>query len=278
MKKKTLRLWLWIGCLVLLLPAVQALGAVDITLRGEFIQGGAVFGQTCSQCRVVLAERDVPVSDQGKFIIGFGRDALPEQELLVYSPEGTTTRKMIAVRQRDYHIQRIDGISQRLMQPSAQDLERIRHEAEKIAAVRELLSHRDNFLEPFIWPLVGRITGVYGSQRILNGEPRQPHFGIDIAAPTGTPVKAPAGGKVTFIHPDMFYAGATLIVDHGHGLASTFLHLNEILVTVGEEVAQGQVIATVGASGRVTGPHLDWRLNWFDVRLDPALVVGEMPD
>ena len=264
--------------LLLLLLVAMPVSAVELDLRGHFTQGGLVYGRTCADCQVVFQGRQVPVTAEGDFIIGFGRDAAREKTLQVDTTDGRTLLHQMQLDPRDYRIQRIDGISQRLMEPSAEDLERIRCEAEEIAVVREHLSSHRNFLEPFIWPLTGRITGVYGSQRILNDEPRQPHFGIDIAAPTGTPVRAPAGGIATYIHPGMFFAGTTLVVDHGHGLASTFLHLHEILVEVGQEVTQGQIIATVGATGRVTGPHLDWRLNWFDVRLDPALLVDAMPN
>lgn len=264
--------------LLLLLLVVAPVSASELDLRGHFTPGGLVYGRTCADCQVLFQGRQVPVTGEGDFIIGFGRDATLEKQVQVQAADGRTLLRQLQLDARDYQIQRIDGISRRLMEPSPQELERIRREAREIAAVREQLSTNSNFLEPFIWPLSGRITGVYGSQRIFNGEPRQPHFGIDIAAPTGTPVKAPAGGVVSYAHPGMFFAGTTLIVDHGHGLASTFLHLSEILVAVGQQVTQGQVIATVGATGRVTGPHLDWRLNWFDVRLDPALVVGEMPN
>lgn len=263
--------------LIFLLLVAAPVTATELDLRGHFIPGGLVYGQTCSDCQVFFQGRRVPVTAEGYFIIGFGRDAALEKELLVQAADGQTQIQQLRLEPREYRLQRIDGISQRLMDPSAADMVRIRREAAQIAGVREQLSANRDFLEPFIWPVTGRITGVYGSQRIFNDEPRQPHFGIDIAAPTGTPVKAPAGGVVSYAHPGMFFAGTTLVVDHGHGLASTFLHLHEVLVEVGQQVAQGQIIATVGATGRVTGPHLDWRLNWFDVRLDPALVAGEMP-
>ncbi|MBD1400375.1 M23 family metallopeptidase [Pelobacter sp. M08fum] len=263
--------------MLLLLIAVPV-GAGDLDLHGHFTPGGLVFGRTCADCQVVFQGRQVPVTATGDFIIGFARDAALTKELLVQTPDGQVRQQPLQLEPRDYRMQRIDGISQRLMEPSPEDLERIGREAVEIAAVRQQFKVHRNFLEAFSWPLTGRITGVYGSQRIFNGEPRQPHFGIDIAAPTGTPVKAPAGGVVTYAHPGMFFAGTTLVVNHGHGLSSTFLHLHEILVEVGQEVTQGQIIATVGATGRVTGPHLDWRLNWFDVRLDPALLVGAMPN
>ena len=133
------------------------------------------------------------------------------------------------------------------------------------------------FAEVFQWPLIGPISGVYGSQRFYNGVAGSPHFGVDIARPTGSQVSAPASGVVTLVHPDMFYSGGTLIIDHGHGISSTFIHLSEILVKEGDAIHQGQVIAKVGQTGRATGPHLDWRMNWFEERLDPQLLMGPMP-
>jgi murein DD-endopeptidase MepM/ murein hydrolase activator NlpD len=183
----------------------------------------------------------------------------------------------VTLQQRQYDIQKIDGISHRMMNPSKEDLARIHHEAELVMTARKTASRRLDFQESFIWPVTGRISGIYGSQRIFNGEPRRPHFGIDIAAPKGTTVRAPAGGVVTLAHPGMFFSGKTMIIDHGYGLSSSFLHLSKILVKVGDAVVQGQPIAEVGATGRVTGPHLDWRINWFEQRLDPALFVPPMP-
>ncbi len=144
-------------------------------------------------------------------------------------------------------------------------------------AARETLADRKDYAEGFGWPLTGRISGVYGSQRILNGEPRQPHYGVDVARPTGTVVTAPAPGVVTLVEADLYYSGGTLIIDHGRGLSSTFIHLSEILVEPGQQVETGDAIAKVGATGRATGPHLDWRMNLGPVRLDPALLAGPMP-
>jgi murein DD-endopeptidase MepM/ murein hydrolase activator NlpD len=155
-------------------------------------------------------------------------------------------------------------------------LERIRREKALVDAARRQEIAQPYFLSGFRWPVLGRISGVYGSQRILNGEPRQPHYGVDIAAPVGTPVRAPADGIVTLAEPDLYYTGATLIIDHGYRLSSTLMHLNRIEARVGQRVRQGEVVATVGKSGRVTGPHLDWRINWRDARLDPALTVPPM--
>ena len=131
-------------------------------------------------------------------------------------------------------------------------------------------------LTGFTWPATGRISGVYGSQRVLNGKPRNPHFGLDIAAPDGTEVFAPADGLVTLTHPDMLLSGGTIILDHGQGLSSTFLHLSKILVEAGSFVKQGELIALIGSTGRASGPHLDWRMNWLDRRVNPQPLLSEV--
>ncbi len=261
--------------LLLLFPLnVQA----EWQLSGALTQGGVLRGQADPGSRVYYGEQRLKLSATGQFILGFGRDVGVRQSLTLIAPDGQVTIEELQIDQRRYEIQRIDGISKKLMAPSVAELQRIALEAEQAAQARQRDSDLPNFAEQFIWPVSGRISGVYGSQRILNGEPRRPHFGVDIAAPTGTPVVAPAGGEVTLAHPGMFFSGRTLIIDHGHGLSSSFLHLQQILVSEGESVKQGQQIATVGATGRVTGPHLDWRLNWFEQRLDPALLVPPLPE
>jgi murein DD-endopeptidase MepM/ murein hydrolase activator NlpD len=220
----------------------------------------------------------VRVSPEGVFAIGFSRDAEPSTEIEICKADGTVEKYPVEIKQRTYQIQRIDGLPKRKVSPSKEDLDRIYKDIALVKAVRKKDEPRTNFTQPFIWPVLGRISGVYGSQRILNGKPKRPHYGVDIAAPTGTPVKAPADGVVTLTHNDMFYSGGTLIVDHGHGVTTSYLHLHKILVTEGQSVKQGEVIAQVGATGRVTGPHLHWGMNWFNTRLDPSLLVPPMPD
>ena len=262
------------SCLLLggTLPAVGA-----VQLDGSLTQGGLIVGRAEPEQQVYLnGEQITPLAD-GRFLVGFGRDAALHQELLVVGNQGTEDKRILKLQKRNYAVQRIDGISRRMMEPSATELQRIRREAREVATARQFNSPLEEAFGAFRWPLHGPITGVYGSRRILNGEPRQPHYGIDIAAPRGTPVRAPAGGIVRLAHPGMFFSGATLIIDHGLGLSSSFLHLEEILVNPQEKVSTGQVIATVGASGRVTGAHLDWRVNWFEQRLDPALLVPPIP-
>lgn len=256
------------------LLALPLIGQTEIlTLEGNFTQGGLITGHTAPGTRLQLDGQPVRVSPQGAFVFGFGRDANPQARLAITFPDGSQAVRNLEITPRDYDIQRIDGLPPSQVSPPPEVLERISRENAQVAKAREREIELPYFLSGFRWPTEGRISGVYGSQRILNGQPRQPHYGIDIAAPEGTPVYAPADGVVTLTHPDMYFSGGTLIVDHGHGLSSSFLHLRDIHVQVGQEVKQGDMIASVGATGRVTGPHLDWRMNWFQERIDPALLV-----
>lgn len=251
-----------------------------LELRGELIQGGLVVGKTEPGTRVALDGEPVRVNHDGRFLLGFDRDAAPEAELVVIYPHGDWQHETLEIKQREYRIQRIDGLPERQVTPSEADLERIQSEAEEMAAARERAYETDElYLDgDFIWPVTGRITGIFGSQRILNGEPRRPHNGIDIAANTGTPIVAPAAGVVAFVHPDMYFNGATVILDHGHGLTSVYCHLHRIKVEPGQTIEQGQPIGEVGATGRATGPHLHWGMELFQNRIDPKLLVGEMPE
>jgi murein DD-endopeptidase MepM/ murein hydrolase activator NlpD len=196
--------------------------------------------------------------------------------LAVIHPDGTREERDLAVTRREYRIQRIDGLPPAKVTPREKDLARIRAEAARVKAVRSHDDARTDFLTGFLWPARGRISGVYGSQRILNGQPRRPHFGVDVAAPVGTAVRAPADGVITLAEPDLYFSGGTVILDHGHGLSSSFLHLSAIHVKEGQRVRQGGLIGEIGATGRVTGPHLDWRMNLFDARIDPQRLVDPM--
>ncbi len=263
--------------LFLWLSSLGWASGLAVELEGPLRQGGLVKGWAEPEARVFFDGRRVRVSKKGLFLIGFGRDAKSHSTLKIISSDGSSKILELKIVPRHYQIQRIEGLPPRKVTPPAEDLARIRKEARLVATARERNDPRTDFLGGFIWPVQGEITGVYGSQRILNGKPRRPHYGIDIAASKGTTVQAPAGGIVTLAYPDMFLSGGTLILDHGHGLSSTFLHLSRILVSQGEQVEQGEPIAEVGATGRVTGAHLDWRINLFQTRLDPQLLVGPMP-
>jgi murein DD-endopeptidase MepM/ murein hydrolase activator NlpD len=260
---------------VALLAPTAAAG--ELRLAGPLVQGGMVRGQAPPGSEVRLDGRELRLSKDGRFVFGFGRDHAPEAKLEVRYPNGTHEHRRLAVERRRYDIQRIDGLPPNMVTPSAEELARIRREGALITAVRQRDTPETWFAQTFAWPAKGRVSGVYGSQRILNGEPRRPHFGLDIAAPPGTPVVAPARGTVALAEADLYFTGGTVMLDHGHGITSVFSHLSRLAVAVGDEVVQGQQIGAIGATGRATGPHLDWRVNWFGERLDPALLLGPMP-
>jgi len=245
-----------------------------VELTGSAIQGGLVFGQAESGSRVSLDGEEIVISADGHFVIGFGRDETGSRELQVTSPGGEVFQKTLTVETVKYDIERVDGLPPAAVSPAPDALERIRQDARMVAAARQ---HRDRhayYADGFVLPTQGRISGVYGSQRVLNGKPGRPHFGLDIAAPEGTDIFAPADGLITLAHPDLYFSGGTIILDHGQGLSSTFLHLSKILVEAGTFVKQGDLIARVGATGRASGPHLDWRMNWLDRRVNPQPLVS----
>ncbi len=244
-------------------------------IRGEWVQGAVLIGKIAPVDGIEFMGRELSIDPEGYFVIGLGRD-YPTKARLKVSLNGETEMFDYSVRQRSYKIQKIEGVPKQTVNPDPEHLSRIRAEAAAARKARKADTTHQYYRQSFQWPLEGPITGVYGSQRYYNGEPRRPHFGVDVAAPTGTVVVAPVDGVVTLAHDNMFFSGGTLIVDHGHGLSSSFIHLSKILVTEGAIVKQGQPIAEVGATGRVTGPHLDWRMNWYDQRVDPQTLVPQM--
>lgn len=263
--------------LLLWLAAASPARAEPVQLKGEPIQGGLIVGQAPAGSKAALDGRALRVDADGRFLFGFARDQKPEATLVVTLPDGVRETRRLEVARRDYQIQRIDGLPPSQVTPSPEELERIKREVAKVRAAKATDSAVPWFAETFAWPAQGIISGVYGSQRILNGEPRAPHYGVDVAAPTGTPVLAPISARVVLAEPDLFFTGGTIILDHGHGLTTTYAHLSAVEVTLGQEVRQGQQIGRIGATGRVTGPHLHWGMDWFDRPLDPARMVGPMP-
>ncbi|HEX9770743.1 MAG TPA: M23 family metallopeptidase [Kiloniellales bacterium] len=263
---------------LLLTAAPAPAPAQDLTLDGALSQGGLVYGRTLPGTEVWLDGRPVRVGADGRFLLGFGRDAAPEALLDLTLPDGSRARRTLSIEQRAYDIQRVDGLPQEKVTPPEEVLARIAAEQAMVEEVRKVDRPEPWFETGFVWPVVGPISGIYGSQRILNGEPRWPHYGVDVAAPEGTPVVAPADGLVVLVHGDMYYSGGTVVLDHGFGLTSAYLHLKEISVEEGQTLRQGDRLGSVGATGRVTGAHLDWRFNWFDERLDPVLIAGPMPE
>lgn len=259
--------------LALLVLSLGASARPEIELPDSARQGELVTGRVPPGSEVTIVQRTVRVSDEGWFVFGIGRDAESPQAVRVRLPDGTTQTVDVTVQKRDYRIERVDGLPPSTVTPNPELEARIAREQARANAARERDDDRVDFLQRLIWPVEGRVSGVYGSQRVLNGEPRNPHYGLDVAVPTGTPLKAPAGGVITLAEKDFFLTGGTLIVDHGHGVSSVFIHLSRLDKAVGDRVEQGDVIGAVGATGRATGPHMHWGMNWFDVRLDPQLLL-----
>lgn len=251
----------------LMLPMTACASAPE--LRGEWTQGAGIVGRVEPGSKVVFNNRALRVSPFGHFVFGLSRDETGPVELRVGSE---VFRYDVAP--REYAVQKIDGLPSKMVTPPASALKQIKLDNQRIGAARAHDSPSEDFTGGFIWPVTGLVTGVYGSQRILNGETKQPHYGVDIAATTGTPIRATAAGVVRLARSDVYFTGGTVILDHGHGLTSTYLHMSRLDVKQGRQVGQGEVIGAVGATGRVTGPHLCFRMNWFDVRLDPQLMLG----
>jgi len=262
---------------LLLAPAAFALTAADLALQPSYKQGAVVRGKAPANTQVFVGDRALRLSADGQFVFGIGRDTKKDQRLTLVDAEGKKSIVDIGVQARRYNIQRVEGVPEKTVNPPEEDLARIRKESSLAYQARDIDSALTDFTSAFVWPLVGPITGVYGSQRVYNGTPKNPHFGVDVARPKGSLVTAPAGGIVRLAYDDMYFSGGTLIVDHGPGLTSTFIHLSAILVQEGQRVEQGDAIAKVGATGRATGPHLDWRMNWYEHRVDPQTLVGPMP-
>lgn len=261
----------------LVLLMLTSLASAALELTGEWQQGGVIIGKVPQGIKVEYRGKQLQISPAGQFVIGLGRDAEKAATLVTIDNAGTRQEHRFDVKTRTYNIQKVTGVPQQTVEPDPAQVERAKREAQMAADARKGDLPLTFFAQKFEWPLIGPVTGVYGSQRFYNGVPNSPHYGVDIAKPVGTLVKAPAGGVVTLVHPDMFFSGGTLIIDHGHGLSSTFIHLSKILVKKGDDIVQGQAIAQVGKTGRATGPHLDWRMNWFEERVDPQLLVEPMP-
>lgn len=251
--------------------------ALPFTMTGALQQGGLVRAQIATGAKVSIDGRKVELDGAGKFIFGFDRDHTATSNIEVSFANGETWSGDLAIEPREWNIQYIEGIAKKYIEPPAETLARIRAEAVRKRAARAQSNVSTGHLADFVWPLTGRISGVYGSQRFYNGTPGRPHFGVDIAAKTGTPFHSPADGVVTLADEDMYYEGGLIFLDHGAGLTSAFLHLSGVDVKPGDVVAKGDLLGRVGAGGRANGPHLDWRMYWFDQHIDPVLVVGPMP-
>ena len=262
----------WLKALLLTASLVGSADAIEIELRGELTQGAIVLGKAPAGSRVWFNDTELLLNPAGRFVFGVGRDAKAGHSLRVQYQDQSLV-KALTFKPRQYDIQHVNGVAGKYVTPPAEVIQRIANDNQQVRAARQTISKLDAVFSAPLMPAQGRISGVYGSQRVFNGQPRNPHYGLDVAAPVGAPVIAPLAGTV-MLADDLYYSGLTLIIDHGFGVSSTFMHLSKMNVVPGDVVTQGQKIAEVGASGRVTGPHLDWRINWLQERLDPALLPG----
>lgn len=282
-----IRPWACLAVLLILLPQ-PAVATPPKGTQGPLTQGSLYKGQVTPGLQVCYNGKPVTTTPQGIFVIGFGRDAVLNQRLSIRKAGSRPACKgqdslldwrSLILEPRTWQIQRIDGLDEKHVSPPKQVVQRIKKEAQQVREARMKSTARPAFLhDGFLFPVKGPITGVYGSQRILNGKPKTPHYGVDLAVPVGSAVRAPAAGRVVLAAPDLYLSGGTLVIDHGLGVNSSLLHLDQLLVKKGEHVTQGQVIARSGSTGRSTGPHLDWRINWYLVRLDPQRVQADFPN
>ena len=258
--------------LLLLIAIVFSTNVFAVEFKGKFLQGHFIIGITDPGSKIIVDKKEVRVSEEGFFVFGIDRDR--KFDVTITKITNEKKEKIIkTVLKRKYNIQRIDGLEESKVTPPESVYKRIKKENNAIGEARAINSDLNYFKNKFIMPVEGIITGVYGSQRILNGKPKWPHYGIDIAADQGTHIKSSANGIVTMAEDDLYYTGGTIIMDHGHGISTIYSHLESVLVSVGDKINQGDIIGTVGSTGRSTGPHLDFRINWFQTRLDPMSVL-----
>ena len=244
----------------------------SIEFYGKFIQGHFILGKTDPNVKILIGKKEIKVSQDGNFVFGIDRDQKYDLTFtkIVDGKKNIITKRVL---KRKYKIQRIDGLPENKVTPPESVYKRIKKENNAIGEARAINSNLQFYKNKFIMPVEGIISGVYGSQRILNGKPKWPHYGIDIAAKQGTMIKSSGSGVVTMAEDDLYYTGGTIIMDHGHGISTIYSHLENVLVSVGDQINQGDIIGTVGSTGRSTGPHLDFRINWFQTRLDPMSVL-----
>ena len=258
--------------ILLILAILFPLEVSAIEFIGNFSQGNFILGKTEPNTKIIVNKTEVRVSKDGYFVFGIDRDR--KYDLVITKISNGKKEKIVKkILKRKYKIQRIDGLPENKVTPPESVYKRIKAENNRIGEARAINSELNFFKDKFIMPVDGIITGVYGSQRILNGKPKWPHYGIDIAAKQGTQIKSSATGIVTMAEDDLYYTGGTIIMDHGHGISTIYSHLENVLVSVGDKINQGDVIGTVGSTGRSTGPHLDFRINWFQTSLDPMSVL-----
>jgi murein DD-endopeptidase MepM/ murein hydrolase activator NlpD len=264
------RTFLALSCAALASPRVALSQATRLSFAGSLEQGSLIIGKAAAGTSVAYNGAPLLVSPAGGFAFGFTYDEIAPAEIVAHFADGTGETRSVRPVTRQYEVQRITGLPEKFVTLPPEILERRKREVAMIAAARNVDTGAEWFAEPLDWPAPGIVSGVFGSQRILNGKPMEPHFGVDIAAPAGTPIRSPAPARVALAGPDFYLEGGLTILDHGHGVTTCYLHQSKQVIKVGDSVARGQVIGEVGMTGRATGPHVHWGLNWFQMRLDPS--------
>ena len=247
-----------------------------LNIEGAFIQGSILFGKTKPNSKIFFNDKKIFVNNEGDFLLGISRDEKKEN-LLILEIGNKVEKYNINIIPRKYKIQKIDGLPKNKVTPNQKELKRIKKESKLINKYKNIFLDKTLYKSGFVWPVEGKITGEYGSQRILNGQPRRPHFGTDIVAPLGSRIIAPSDAIVVFTFEDTFFNGKMIILNHGLGLNSIYSHLNKIYVREGDKIKQGDLLAEVGSTGRVTGPHLHWGISIFNTAIDPEKLIQNQP-
>ncbi len=242
-------------------------------LKGEIIQGALIVGKEKPDNSIFVNKQKIKLSKNGTFVFGINYNQTGNIVIESVDKNNQINSKTYKIKKRQYKTQKIDGLHEKMVTPDKESLEIIKKENDLIKNAQLINTDFEFFLSSFSKPIDGIISGIYGSQRILNGKPRSPHLGIDFAAPKGTEIKSPADGYITLAEKGFYFTGGTIILDHGHGVSTIYAHLDEILVKKDELIKKGQVIGKVGSTGRATGPHLHFGVNWFDVKIDPEFIL-----
>jgi murein DD-endopeptidase MepM/ murein hydrolase activator NlpD len=245
-----------------------------VELMQEPEQGAFIVGHAPLGAKVKLGDRELLLSKRGEFAFAIGRNQTDDVVLDIEYTDGAKETKTYAVKKHEWEVQHIDGLPSKHVTPPPEVYERIKSDNALIISTRIKSDNTPYFgFKNFIMPTKGVVSGIFGSQRVLNGKPKSPHTGQDIAAPEGTPVVAGADGVVTMVHEDMYYTGKTVMIDHGFGICTIYFHMSNINVKKGDRVAQGDKIGEVGTTGRSTGAHLHWGATWYGVKFDVAKLV-----
>jgi murein DD-endopeptidase MepM/ murein hydrolase activator NlpD len=245
----------------------------ELQLPDKLQQGQLVIGHAPKGAKIEYGGRRLLIGEDGVFVFGISRDAPAETKLHIRYSNGKANDIPLQIAKREYDIERVDGLPQSTVTPNAELAKRIERERERVAETRHRNDPREDFEQGFIDPVENaRISGMWGRQRIDNGKPMTPHFGLDFAVPNGTPIRATAPGIVTLAEMGMILNGGIVVLDHGHGVSTTTIHMSRVDVKIGQKVKQGDIVGLAGATGRASGPHVHWAANWFDVPIDPALL------